>query len=171
MLSASMSGAFAFLGDISPVLLAIGLYGLVNAILVWKRGVRVAGWPTIPGVITDARVKKGKSGAGDMGHGNSPKTTIYRAAIRYAYEVDGVRLQGTRVQFGEAKHERVKSTAQDAAAQYSPGQAVQVRYDPQRPGESALEPGVAPFWKTRVVFAVTMLALGACAWLAAAAAR
>jgi hypothetical protein len=166
-----MSGAFKFLRDISPVLVVIGLYGLVNAILDWRRGVRVAAWPTIPGVVKAAGVKQGRSGASDMGHGNNPKTTVYRAAIAYAYEVDGVPVQGTRVQFGAAKNERVKAAAQDAVARYTPGQTVQVHYNPERPGESALEPGIAPFWRKRLLFAVVMLVLGACGWLAAVAAR
>lgn len=92
---------------------------------------------------------------------------MYRPKIAYSYEVDGKHFQGTRVQFGTRWRERVKSKAASAITLYPVGQPVQVYYDPQRPADSALKPGVAPFWRKSVIFFLRMFALSACLWLAA----
>jgi hypothetical protein len=143
-----------------------GLIGLANTTMAWHRGARVATWPRTPGTVTHSRIKKGK-GWSDMGQGQSTGGTVYRPKIIYSYEVGGKHFQGTRVQFGTRWRERVKSKAASAITPYPVGQAVQVYYDPQRPGDSVLKPGVAPFWKKSVIFSLGMFALSGCLWLAA----
>lgn len=164
-----LAGALGLLREIWTAPFILGLIGLANTTVSWWRGSRVATWPTVAGVVTKARVHKGKSWT-DMGTSGTGAVTVYRPQIVYSYEVAGVRLQRTRVQFGASWHEQVKSKAEHAIAPYPVGQAVLVRYNPQRPSESALEPGVAPLWRASVIFSLALFALGACGWLATFAA-
>ena len=76
------------------------------------------GWPTADGVILSAP----ESGAGK---------------VRYAYVFAGENHEGRRITYITGRFSR------DEAKQYSPGEAVTVHVDPDKPSASVLEPGGA----------------------------
>jgi hypothetical protein len=107
--------------------------------------------------LTDSHLKKGKRGS-SVGHGNT-RLTIYTPKVRYSYEIDGVHFTGTQTQFGTPRYSGVKSKAQTLVDQYAVGQTVQVHYNPRRPGQSVLETGLAPSWRTALIFSLVMLGI------------
>jgi hypothetical protein len=68
---------------------------------------------------------------------------LYRADVRYTYEVSGHSYEGKRVSFsfGEGASSD-KALAQHVVDRYPVGTAVQIAYDPTNSKKSVLEPGV-----------------------------
>ena len=93
-------------------------------------------WRDAPGkvVATDVEQRGTSTGAG----GNS----YYVPLIRYTYVVNGREREGARLRFGMTTA-RTRGGAGKMLAPYPAGAAVQVRYDPDDPDRSVLEPGKA----------------------------
>jgi Protein of unknown function (DUF3592) len=117
----------------------------------------------MPGIVIHSHLKKGKSGS-SVGYRTGPQSTVYRPQGIYSYEVQGRRFEGKRLRFGSQPHTCRKSLVRENVARYPEGASVTVHYDPAKPSESVLEPGVAGFWNRRVVFSVALLATGAVLW-------
>jgi hypothetical protein len=160
-----MHGILKYVHDVAPVIFLIGLYGLVQVMIAWRKGTRTVQWPTVEGVVTSIGVEKTRKDASNIGHGNGPKVTFYKPRIAYSYEIQGKRFIGKRVQYGMAKRQRVKSLAQQAICAYSVHQTVRVYYDPKDPKESVLQTGLHSFWKERLLFVTKMMALGCGTWI------
>ena len=67
--------------------------------------------------------------------------------------------KGTRLHFGTPPDGKDRARSRKMIAPYPTGQAVSVRYNPRRPTDSALEPGVAAFWSTIVAFSIVCIGL------------
>ena len=114
----------------------------------WKN-VRAAkrsmAWPSVGGVVTSAERAK-------TGWRTQP-------CVAYSYSVNGVSYDGKRVSFAA----RVPSRETDPTlTRYPVGQAVTVRYAPNDPAQSVLEPGatrhvVAPIRSLIIIFALLIL--------------
>jgi Protein of unknown function (DUF3592) len=154
------------IGELGLVLFVLGLFGTVTAWLDWRKGIRSSSWPAVPGTIIHSHTKKVKVGGSSVGQSNAPKLTMYRPHIIYSYEVSGVRLEGRRIQFASEPHTRVRSEVEDRVYKFPAGSAVTVYYDPAKPAESVLKPGVNAFWNRRKIFSITLLAIGIALWLA-----
>lgn len=89
-------------------------------------------WPEAPGVISTSYKKET----------HDAEYTKIAPIVRYRYRVDGLELTGTRVMFGGFISTSAGVYARRITERYRPGQEVVVRYDPQKPEESVLEPGV-----------------------------
>jgi len=167
----SLSGAVtrlrSMLGELSGTLLLFGVVAAARAGWLWRRGQQAASWPVVSGTITRARVEARKQRMGNTLYRQASRSTYYRPALAYRYEVNGATFEGRRAQFGE----RI-GWDKDAAAmkrlidRYPEGQPVQVRYDPARPQEAVLAAGTGPFWRTTAVFATACLVLGVAGWFA-----
>ena len=90
-------------------------------------------YPSVPGNVIDSRVES---------HSDSEGGTSYSAKLRYAYVVNDHRYEGKRVRFGMESFGGRKGS-QQYVREHPPGSAVTVYYDPAKPSEAILEPGVA----------------------------
>ncbi len=91
------------------------------------------GWPSVQGTVTESRIHS-------ESHPGAGKKPTYHANVEYAYTVDGEEHTGDRVSFGEYGTND-PSHAQAIIGRYPKGNTVAVYHDPDRPGESVLEPG------------------------------
>ncbi|HYF62828.1 MAG TPA: DUF3592 domain-containing protein [Herpetosiphonaceae bacterium] len=130
---------------LAAALITTGLgLGALMATRIWS-GWSSRRWPHCPGTIIESTVRH-----------------IHRSAIpivRYAYEVDGQAHTGDTVQFLLAP-----SAADDAPARYPPGATAQVFYNPARPEQATLQPGV-PLSTLAFVLVVVALGVGGGLWL------
>lgn len=123
-------GAFATL-----LLLALG-GALLRA--GWRRsrlGEATRDWPSASGRVISAEVvtKKGY---------NDGEYNYYSPEIRYAYEVNGQSYVGQTIKFGLADVQFPgEEPAREWLTRYPVGADPEVRYDPAKPGDSALELG------------------------------
>jgi hypothetical protein len=84
---------------------------------------------------------------------------MYRAAVTYRYEVDGEELLGCRVRFGDSLSFGWASPARGIVKRYTSGRQVTVRYDPNKPKDSVLEPGFNSFLLLELVIGCLVFAL------------
>ena len=91
-------------------------------------------WPEAPGKVIAADVERRGGGA------TANRNTYYRPLIRYTYVVSGREREGSRFRFGMTSA-RTRAGAEKMLAPYPPGAAIKVRYDPEYPDQSVLEPG------------------------------
>jgi len=94
-------------------------------------GLASAGWPIAEGEITAATVDVTPS---RIGH-------YYEPCVTYTYRVAGTVYRGTRLRFGDTSY-NFKSSAIARIAPYAVGTSVHVRYHPDKPGRSVLQPGL-----------------------------
>jgi hypothetical protein len=86
-------------------------------------------WLTAPGTVIEAGVSRG----------GSSRSAYYSPVVRYSYEVNGKTRQGTRLRFGMVTTQG-RGGAEKILAPYPVGGAIDVRYNPDNPDDSVLEP-------------------------------
>lgn len=125
-------GIVSLIAAFPVALLLIGAWQVV-------RVQRAASYATAVGEVLQTDVEAIR----DDGTGVGERATYtYRPRVRYAYSVAGVRHVGSQVTvLGEASSE---AWAQGVAAQFAPGQQVDVRYDPAHPERTYLIAGGSP---------------------------
>jgi hypothetical protein len=105
----------------------------------WAEARSAAKWLTVEGRVLDSTLEmKGES------------TKRYSAHVKYEYVVDGNPYQGDRLALSPTDWSSDRAQAEQTLAEYQPNTVVEVYYDPESPGESALdtrvaEPGVLEF--------------------------
>lgn len=142
--------------DVTLLLVVVAPMVAITALLLWLAAradrLREASkhWPKASGIVEEAKVNH--SGKG----GHWPK-------VRYRYSVHGQQYSATRIGF--VQENRTRADCEALVARYAPGTAVDVWYDPQRPGFSVLERGgnsnglrIAA-WIIGGLFAVTFMIL------------
>jgi hypothetical protein len=116
----------------------VALIGLVGAL--WSglahrraRGLVEAAqrWRDAPGRIVGSQVER---------RGATSRNAYYVPVVRYTYVVNGRERQGSRLRFGMTTS-RSPRGAEAMLAPYPVGAEISVRYDPDNPDQSALEPG------------------------------
>ena len=90
-----------------------------------------ARWPTTPGTITAASVVMQGQAGGRGGY--------WVPSLSYDYSVNGQAFVGHRIRFGFVGSQS-RSTVERMIAPYAVGSTGLLRYDPQNPRESVLEP-------------------------------
>ncbi len=114
--------------------LSAGLY------LRWRSAVS-RHWPTVPGTIVRARAREQvdtREGGGVI--------TRYYPEVEYAYTVAGHTYRSTRIRFGGLPFSLTPDRDEVITwlkEHYPEGKNVTVHYNPRRPQEAVLEPGVA----------------------------
>ncbi len=63
----------------------------------------------------------------------------YRPVVRYRYEIAGQRFEGNHISWTEQQH-RTYAKARTVIDSFSPGQKVNVYYDPKMPSSAVLNP-------------------------------
>ena len=111
----------------------VGLYLACIGVADWYIGVRSKTWPATIGRVLESTVER------VPGHGRVAPG--YTADVRYRYEVAGHTYLGDRTSLGRLSLGTGESAAESLVRQYPAGTAVEVHYDPARPGESVLQVG------------------------------
>lgn len=123
-----------------------GLQGLLKAQASKK-------WPSTPGEITvseiDKKLRNGETPVSDIEYEASSwrrRRTLDRrythfARVHYNYKVNETSYEGKRIAFGSVGTSNPRD-AQRILARYPKGQIVKVYYQPGKPNESLLEPGI-----------------------------
>ena len=121
----------------------VALLGLGGALWAGLAHVRARGqveaakrWLDVPGKVLSTNVEQ----RGSMGSGRNSR--YYVPQIRYSYVVNGRERQGSRLRFG-LPSARTRGGAEQMLAAWPVGGAIKVRYDPDDPDQSVLEPGKA----------------------------
>jgi hypothetical protein len=114
----------------------VALIGLIGGILCGLGHTRARGraraaerWLIAPGTVVEAGAVLG----------GTSRNGYYTPAIRYDYEANGRKRQGARIRFGLVSA-RSRRGAEAMLAPYPVGAAIQVRYNPDNPDDSVLEP-------------------------------
>ena len=127
-------------------LVVMGLLAIAmgSACLAWAQRTAAkirasAGWPTVQGVVTRARVERQETRQRGGGY-----TYHYDADVRYRYAVGGRTYDSDTFVFGVSHSFPDSAAAQAEVDRYPPGRPVRVFYDPRDPAEGCLVPGDAP---------------------------
>jgi hypothetical protein len=110
-------------------------------------------WPTVPGIVLESAVATTSNG----------HRQLYRPVVRYRYEVDGQRYEGSRIGWGALAGFRKFTRARRLLDGYRPGGTIAVYHDPQRPSLAVLQPDAAAGLRPVLLAAPTacvMLAIG-----------
>ncbi len=106
----------------------------------YLRGQATLSWPRAKAEILAARVELREGVRRDMGHTVRTETASFH--VRYRYRALGRDYEGGGVEpYDFGMQNSAKSRGQGEA--YSPGQRVEVAYDPADPAVSYLEPGAS----------------------------
>jgi hypothetical protein len=129
---------------------AFGVGWLVVNVRALVRGRQSTNWPVTRGRITAFDAPKSPWRYGP-GFGNN------KARVSYSYEVQGVPHRGTRVSFGPELDPDINGRR---AWRYAVGSEVEVFYNPDRPLQGVLEPGVRREVYVQISLALTFIGLG-----------
>jgi len=136
-------GCFAIF-SIPFYVIGIGILG--QGLWEARRSARAASWPAASGTIKSIEVREDRNNEG----------ATYSVHVQYAYTVEGVSYEGSRLAFGyggsnnRRVHEEIGDKLRDA-------KSVAVHYDPSKPSESCLSFGVHRTIQFTLVFAITWL--------------
>ena len=151
------------LPDNTLIALVCGGFGLlVLALLIssLREAAAMKRWPVAKGRVLSSTVEQYRTDAGSGSFGGPrARLTLYRPVVVYEYEVDGKRFRGDRIAQSPGMNKGVPDFAEKVVQRYSSGSAVDVRYDPKRPGQSVLEARVPKGWIYALVIAVALLVL------------
>lgn len=109
---------------------ALFLWGMWEGFQAFGSG----GWPSVKGTIISSKVVSESSGTGKS------RGTTYKAEIEYEYQVDGASYENDRLRIGRISI-GFKSFPQ-ADVRRHPRGTTNVYYDPGKPENSVLEPGL-----------------------------
>ena len=114
-----------------------GAAWIVTFLLIHRRaGARAKAseaWPTVPCELRESRLREEESTDSD---GNT--ATVYVPELRYAYDVGGRSLEGTRLRFGSVRTGS-RAKAESWIRPYPAGARASVRYNPEDPADCVLE--------------------------------
>ena len=151
------------LSDNTPFVLVCSGFGiavLALAVSSLREAAAMKRWPVAKGRVLSSKVEEYRTDAGSGNFGGPrARLTLYRPVVVYEYEVDGQRFRGDRIAQSPGMNKGVADFAQKIVQRYASGNAVDVRFNPKRPGESVLEPRVPKAWIFALVIAIGLLIL------------
>ena len=103
-------------------------------------------WPSTHGTITSSKVATT----------SDDSNTLFKADIRYRYEVEGRAYDGATVWFGGGYSSSDEDAARKVVDSYPQGMSVHVTYEPDHPEKAVLEPGM--YVSSFVIFFAGLLA-------------
>ncbi len=110
--------------------LAFGLMMLVMGTHLSLKASARRRWPSVEGVVTGGRVESGYSGQGSL--------IKHFPVVEYRYKVGGTTYSADTVSVPRAWHSS-RESAEKFVRKHPPGTKVTVRYNPETPGEAALD--------------------------------
>ena len=123
-------GALNFVGLFS----ALGFYGGYKMV---KTGKASLEWPMTDGTITVSEVSKSTS--------SNSNGYSYKFRVEYEYEVEGERYTGTTYSYKITTNSANSRDAEALVKEHAIGSVVDVYFDPGKPSECVLVPGVNLF--------------------------
>lgn len=139
--------------------LIFGLLGggfIIYAQLAKKKAEAAQSWPVVEGRVLLAEVKQHR-----YHDSRSHRTRVsYEPVVNYSYAVEGCDYTGKKISFGATRYD--SNTAHNIIAPYTPGNGVNVHYDPAHPEKAVLEteaPGTKIFLIAGIIFALLGLIL------------
>ncbi len=122
--------------DKGMLAIGVGAMAVGVGLLAWNwfsqmRADEARRWPLVAGQILETGVLEHRTI-----RENNPPLVSYEPTIRYAYEVQGTRLEGTRLAPGPTPHESSRTSAEERLEDYRPGAEVMVRVNPADPAEA-----------------------------------
>jgi Protein of unknown function (DUF3592) len=97
-------------------------------------------WPTVKGMVVESAVVASRDGR-----------QYYRPIVRYRYEVNGQRYEGSRIQRVAVMEQRKYTRARKILDLYRTGEPVAVHYDPTDPRTAVLQPDRSRALSTEVI--------------------
>lgn len=135
------------------LLITSGIGALLGSSVLFWRGLQSRSWPSVEGTIVHLQIREQVVDTTDTG---DPIVCVF-PNIEYEYEVAGNTYRSTRIRFGGTLYWSGEEAIRKLSEMYAPGTPVRVHYNPKRPQEALLEPGIsAVAW---ILFAVGMSAL------------
>jgi hypothetical protein len=142
------------------VVVLVGAMVLVGAVRLRARSRQMLRWPIVTGkVISSEMASTGGADAGSM--------TTARATVRYAYRVDGKPYESERIQSGPDGDRPHPGPAEQILARYPVGSRVSVHYEPENPGNAALEAAATGRAAALAMFGLALLVIGVAVIIAA----
>ena len=137
-----------------------GLAVLALAVSSLREAAAMKKWPVAKGRVLSSKVEeyRADAGSGNFG-GPRGRMTLYRPVVSYEYEVGGQRYEGKRIAQSEGMNKGVADFAEATVKRYAGGSAVDVRFNPKRPGECVLEPRVPKAWVVVVAIGIGLVIL------------
>jgi hypothetical protein len=128
------SGAMSTREIVGWLFLLSGAGFFLGAAALYVRARAAARWASAPGRITSSRVDW------DLSLDGGARTRSYRVHLVYEYEVDGRKLAGKRLEFGDSLFGWMGSrkSARSLQESFPEGRAVTVYYDPAHPERCTL---------------------------------
>lgn len=134
-------------GNLATMYLGFGIAGLITGpFMFWcgldalkdeRRSKRIArdstSWPVVYGIVTKSEIRET---VGD------DSANMYLADLIYEYEVEGQRQQSSSINAATIPHGSTPEGAARILESYPVGTQVAVFFNPRRPGESVLQPGL-----------------------------
>ena len=128
--------------DMAPFVLAATGFGLLTLLFffaVRRNSKKAASWPSVRGTIVSSGVELYEK------REDGRTTTLYTAAVEYAYQVHGVDYHSRQINLGMTTAGS-QGGAEKVAARYPQGAAVDVHYEPENPSNAALENPTGYTW-------------------------
>lgn len=113
----------------------------------------VSGWPSVVGTV--------KSSHSEHRDGGKNSDDSWVIVVRYRYEVDGDLYAGDRWTVDGPRKARDEAQALELRQAYSAQDPIEVRYDPDDPGQAVIEEGGALKGWLMIGFGLLLLGLGA----------
>lgn len=135
------------------VFLGFGLVFLGKGLLLLWRGWATKEWPQTTGRVVYSGIENRLS-SDDNGY-----KTVYRARIRYTYDVKGEPFSSEGVRYKDVETS-LRAKIDQILREYPVGSEVEVFFNPGAPQESVLEPGVAAFDYIFLVVGFVITAIG-----------
>jgi len=133
--------------DKAPFVTACIGFALLFALVVLgfqRSAARARKWPVVPGRVEKSEVRSYETV--DSDDKTTRVRTMYRPDVVYSYAVAGVQYRGDKVS-ASGMSTNMDGVARRAAARYPVGTELQVHYNPDNPGESAIDPRLPlAFW-------------------------
>ncbi len=146
----AVSGGYAWLktagmgSGLPPIVFPLVIIGLLVAAFanaLRKRGAATAHWPKVTGTIVSSSVDTVKRRRGPDFEFGWRTLNLFRARTRYAYKLAGVTYESDRISFGAQYYANYRLLAKKDAARFTPGQPVEVFYNPDAPEQAVLTQG------------------------------
>lgn len=126
------------------LLVAAGTVFVLRSVWQLLTALESRSWPKARGIVMDSKLEEGGR--------------KFRAQVSYRFTVDGQEFVGNRACFGDSDKTSWSWAARGIAARYHSGQTVTVHYDPAKPSEAVLEPGISGALMARMAFEIAFLA-------------
>ena len=127
----SLSNSIGLVICISGPFLALGIVFIVIAVTRRRKAQASQSWPVVPGVVVSAEVHETVHSSDE-----GADTYSYDPKIVYTYQVGGTEYKSDKYSFGASNYNR--NAVAQTVARYTPGMAVSVHHNPEKPSEAVL---------------------------------